>query len=115
MDEHEAKINVLTAEVRTLVVGKRQVTLSVYRQLDSVPPHQIEPFGRVRDQPLYNQVQVVGRSSISGALVRANIHQTSEEQATRRMEETGNSRYLDWPAIYETWSALHLIVLAGLR
>jgi hypothetical protein len=33
---HEAKVEVLTAEVRVLMVGSRQVTLSVYSQLDEV-------------------------------------------------------------------------------
>jgi hypothetical protein len=44
-----AHVEVLTAEVRVLMVGSRQVTLSVYRQLDPVEPEAIEPFGRVRD------------------------------------------------------------------
>ena len=44
-----AHVEVLTAEVRVLMVGSRQVTLSVYRQLDHVRPGHIEPFGRVRD------------------------------------------------------------------
>ena len=43
-----AVVKVLTAEVRTLMVGSRQVTLSVYGQLDHAPPEYIEPFGRVR-------------------------------------------------------------------
>lgn len=50
-----ATVETLTAEVRTLMVGSRQVTLSVYRQLDSVSPypslfitdHNFSPFGRV--------------------------------------------------------------------
>ena len=43
-----ARVEVLTAEVRVLMVGSRQVTLSVYGQLDYAKPDQIEPFGRVR-------------------------------------------------------------------
>ena len=35
----------LTAEVRVLMVGNRQVTRSVYWQLDYVSPLGIEPFG----------------------------------------------------------------------
>lgn len=44
-----ATVETLTAEVRTLMVGNRQITLSVYRQLDREPYELIEPFGRVRD------------------------------------------------------------------
>jgi hypothetical protein len=42
-----ATVETLTAEVRVLMVGSRQVTLSVYGQLDEVGPEDIEPFGRV--------------------------------------------------------------------
>jgi hypothetical protein len=34
-----ARVDVLTAEVRALMVGSRQVTLSVYRQLDATAAH----------------------------------------------------------------------------
>lgn len=49
-DQHDAKdahVQVLTAEVRTLVVGSRQVTMSVYCQLDEVRYCHIERFGGV--------------------------------------------------------------------
>jgi hypothetical protein len=47
-DKHEATVEVLTAEVRVLQVGRRQVTLSVVRQLDWADPADVVPFGRVR-------------------------------------------------------------------
>src|SRR2546430_1925472 len=47
-DKHEATVEVLTAEVRVLQVGRRQVTLSVVRQLDWVDAADVVPFGRVR-------------------------------------------------------------------
>ena len=48
-----AAIETLTAEVRVLMVGNRQVTLSVARQLDSFSTYDdealnFEPFGRIR-------------------------------------------------------------------
>ena len=49
-DSSTATVGVLTAQVRVLMVGSRQVTLSVYRQLDHVEPGKITPFGRVRDR-----------------------------------------------------------------
>ena len=63
-------VEVLTAEVRALMVGSRQITLSVYRQLDTVPPERIEPFGRVRDGH-DTGLWVIGRDKTDGALVRA--------------------------------------------
>ena len=46
---HVAHVEVLRAEVRVLMVGSRQVTLSVARQLDEVDDYaDINPFGRVR-------------------------------------------------------------------
>lgn len=69
-----ATVETLTAEVRVLMVGSRQVTLSVFGQLDEVEFEQIEPFGRVRpknDNDGY--IWLVGCDQGSGALVRARI------------------------------------------
>ena len=74
-----ARVEVLTAEVRVLMVGSRQITLSVFRQLDRVDSALIEPFGRVRDKPAdpgSDRVIVVGRSARPadhGALVRSSL------------------------------------------
>jgi len=84
--QHDAHVQVLTAEVRTLMVGSRQVTMSVYEQLDIVKPEVIEPFGRVsgrrahcgdgwggasRDCPGADCLDVVGVHQATGALVRS--------------------------------------------
>ena len=52
-DDGEPTVEVQTAEVRVLQVGRRQVTLSMVRQLDWANPADVEPFGRVRtgDKP----------------------------------------------------------------
>ena len=47
MPTSTATVESLTAEVRVLMVGSRQVTLSVARQLDEVPTWEITPFGRM--------------------------------------------------------------------
>jgi hypothetical protein len=70
-----ARVEVLTAEVRVLMVGSRQVTLSVARQLDEVQPDEIEPFGRIctgRRKPFggVEMIEVIGRAD-DGALVRS--------------------------------------------
>ncbi|MFF0240579.1 hypothetical protein ACFYRW_10130 [Rhodococcus pyridinivorans] len=71
-------IETLTAEVRALMIGKRQVTLSVYRQLDTIPWADIEPFGRVRDKQDDDPgIYVVGRHRTTGVLSRASIHRNS--------------------------------------
>lgn len=68
---HTAEVTALTAEVRALMVGSRQVTLSVYRQLDWVGDDEnFEPFGRVRDK-FPSGVEMVGRDGETGSLVRA--------------------------------------------
>jgi hypothetical protein len=71
-----ALVTTLTAEVRVLMVGNRQVTLSVHRQLDWVKDDEIEPFGRVHDKSQSDlwgsgYVFVVGRDVSTGALVKA--------------------------------------------
>jgi hypothetical protein len=52
-DKHEARVEVLTAEVRVLQVGGGQATLKMVRQLDWADPADVKPFGRVRtgDKP----------------------------------------------------------------
>ena len=47
-DKQTAHVETLTATVRTLVVGSRQVTLSVARQLDWVDITELNVMGRVR-------------------------------------------------------------------
>jgi hypothetical protein len=67
-----ATVEVLTASVRTLVVGSRQVTLAVFRQLDAVPRDSMSPFGRVRGggKTPAGALQLVGAAE-DGALVRS--------------------------------------------
>ena len=69
-----ARIDVLTAEVRVLMVGSRQITVSVARQLDQIEPGDIEPFGRVRTgarkpDSAIDVVEVIGAAR-DGALAR---------------------------------------------
>jgi hypothetical protein len=84
-----ARVDLLTAEVRVLMVGSRQITLSVYRQLDWAHADEIIPFGRVNTLRLGEHpfgripelrddttgwVEVVGVSTCvrnAGALVRS--------------------------------------------
>lgn len=67
-----ATVETLTAEVRVLMVGNRQVTLSVYRQLDEAPLSDVEPFGRVRDGK-ESGTWIVGRARDTGVLVRSRV------------------------------------------
>ncbi len=80
MTTHKAKVEVLTAEVRVLMVGSRQVTLSVYNQLDRIPHRQIDPFGRVNPKDAQEgHVYVVGRDRETGVLARAVTPRWGEE------------------------------------
>lgn len=101
MTSSTATVETLAAEVRVLMVGNRQVTLSVYRQLDIVLPEMIEPFGRVNDSKdaevrrVPYSIFVVGKHRETGALVRSEIKWGHEANDHAR--------------------ELPLIVLAGLR
>lgn len=63
-----ATVETLTAEVQVLMVGKRQVTLSVARQLDEVRLDELEMFGRVRLSGSDSNSYVIGRHAKSGSL-----------------------------------------------
>lgn len=131
MAAESAQVETLTAEVRTLMVGRRQITLSVYRQLDIAFEDYVEPFGRVNDPktawdgPLQSHnhislgpVWVVGRSTCDGSLVRAcryvyDLHVSwgASDDEKAAVEERVTRRRL----AMEEWEALPLIVLAGMR
>jgi hypothetical protein len=63
-----ATVETLTAEVRTLVVGSRQVTLSIAKQLDWVPISDLRIMGRVKLSP--DEDTVIG-SAPDGSLAIA--------------------------------------------
>lgn len=67
-DTSSTTVETLTAEVRVLMVGNRQITQSVAKQLDIVDISDVEPFGRVR----VGSVQMV-IGSMDGQLVVAEI------------------------------------------
>lgn len=75
---HSATVEVLTAEVRVLMVGSRQITLSVARQLDHVSGDEIEPFGRV-NLDRYHPYEVIGKDKVSGALVLSRYYYDDED------------------------------------
>lgn len=117
-----ATVEVLTAEVRVLVVGRRQITMSVYRQLDTVEPEHIEPFGRVKDEG--PGVSVIGR--IRDGLPHAGTLACSYAPARRWRSDPAGTSYVHrgngpehghWEPnpYYPLWRALPLIILAGLR
>ena len=66
-----ATVEVLMAEVRVLMVGSRQVTLSVAKQLDRCFLEQMTPMGRVR---IGDTVSVIGKHAKDGTLRVATLH-----------------------------------------
>src|SRR6266705_4169550 len=76
--KEEATVAVLTAEVKVLMIGSRQITSHICSQLDQVFPDEIIPFGRVADFPVKGRrvapliapaVWVVGKHRDTGMLV----------------------------------------------
>lgn len=56
MNHSTATVVTLTAAVRVLQVGSRQITLSVAKQLDRVPREELDPMGRVRIGPWHGLI-----------------------------------------------------------
>lgn len=125
-----AIVETLTAEVRVLMVGSRQVTKSIYSQLDWISPYKIDPFGRVNagttgtDPYGYREsydLEVVGRNPVDGTLVRAHMNrecrlprpdETLSWDEQRAVHSAQTARH---QARFSELRQLHLIVLAGLR
>jgi len=139
MANHTATVETLTAEVRVLMVGSRQVTLSVARQLDIEAPGLMEPFGRIRTDAKAGKydLEVIGRHAMNGSLCRSEIlvrermcgyaYGVKKNCPDRNRHDAHRwDEYLSgaggnydgspaWERIYLDWQALPLIVLAGLR
>lgn len=74
MPKTMATVEALTAQVRVLMVGSRQITLSIYWQLDDVDPDKVEIFGRVApNQAEEGWTYAVGSHKESGDLVRCRV------------------------------------------
>lgn len=121
------------AEVRVLMVGNRQVTMSVYNQLDYCDYQNLAPFGRVRSKATSrDRLEVVGRDP-NGALARSAIMRWRISSTELGKPDIGPF-YRDsdppemWHRLFmiqrdqlcstKEWShvqAMPLIVLAGLR
>lgn len=131
-----ATVETLTAEVRVLMVGKRQITQSVYQQLDFEAFPNVSCFGRVRTnrppsvfvpsgsgQVERSVVEVVGVDA-GGALVRSHVRVPGRQDwkcpekclyySEPGMCQAGHIKAYEilW---HERATALPLIVLAGLR
>lgn len=105
------RVELLTAEVRTLMIGERQVTMSIYNQLDWVDPKEITPFGRVHSKThKFPAVEVVGARD--GFLVRSYLRKDHHGRpgVAGFVMPKGPARELR-----AEWDSLPLILLAGLR
>jgi hypothetical protein len=70
--QNDARVTTVTAEVKSMMVGSRQVTLSVYGQLDFIGASVITPMGRVKPKDAeWGYVYIVGKHSATGQLARA--------------------------------------------
>jgi hypothetical protein len=107
-DDGEPQVDLLTAEVRVLVIGKRQVTGGMYKQLDWVAPDLIKPFGRVHSS-LYAtpaaHFEVVGRHCETGCLVR------SDAPVDPSWSHYPTPRSPDLSKVPPAWHDLPLIIL----
>jgi len=112
MNSKTATVETLTAEVQVLMIGSRQVTMSVYNQLDWAELDKIELFGRVRPREAQRGIiYLVGKTTDTGQLVRSRALTESMDTPFRSMWENK----IISSAEAERLSALPLIVLAGLR
>jgi hypothetical protein len=115
-----ATVEVLTAEVRVLMVGSRQITKSVFMQLDWVKPDDVDPMGRVEPFSTHVQTAIIGASRFDGSLVRALVKGGYPRFADEDWRDDLLNRITeaDWSERMERRAKaqlLPLIVLAGLR
>ncbi|QDH93755.1 hypothetical protein HWC36_gp44 [Corynebacterium phage StAB] len=107
-----ANVTTMTATVRILQVGNRQLTKAMARQLDRVQWGELEPFGRIANWE-YDEsrpyVRVIGRRIADGELVTAVVAGPPRyEYAPGAISSEGDPEYA-------TAKAIPLIILGGLR
>ncbi len=87
-----ATVQTLAAEVRVLQVGSRQVTMSVFKQLDFKPLDEVDVLGRVKlpTKDGDTDIHLVGRLRTTGALVRVCVPQP------RKWRAWAPSSYCHW-------------------
>ena len=129
MGTNTATVETLTAEVTVLMVGSRQVTLSVARQLDKVGLQRMTPFGRVMLDRNDQRYCLIGKDNETGALVLGSGPRRFMPSVSRPTESnrTGfaalndvlsNKQWDEWDRETEIRDGvrnLPLIVLAGLK
>ena len=126
MGTNTATIETLTAEVRVLMVGSRQVTLSVARQLDRVRLADMEPFGRIKLDRDDDRHCLIGKHRETGVLVLASGPKLLEPFGERPSSDAGGGIsgvmlkkiWAEWDSqaqVREYVKSLPLIVLAGLK
>lgn len=98
-----ATVETLTAQVHTLVIGTRQITLSVAKQLDVINLPDLAVMGRVKIAGKHDY-HVIGTDIRTGVLAVAEY-----EPYAHRDDHPG------WAALNQAARRSPLIVLAGLR
>jgi len=120
-----ATVVTVVAEVRVLMVGSRQITRSVFRQLDVIPINEVQPMGRVNERcwpDQYHEFWVVGRHQTTGELVRGELVRSLQVELAKingtpyrppsEHDAMQSVKYREWKVEYDE---LPLIVLAGLK
>ena len=125
MNTETATVETLTAEVRALMVGNRQVTLTMYKQLDYASYGAMDVMGRVRAglkvnapdlfKPLVPEIELVGRLKSTGALVRSFDAPWFRNYNANWTQEQGQSYRDARDSRLSELRALPLLILAGLR
>lgn len=73
-----ATVDTLTATVRVMKVGSRQITQSVAKQLDRAPVRNINVIGRIRfTGDNHSTVRVIGQHKETGELVTASMNMSA--------------------------------------
>jgi hypothetical protein len=124
MSAQVASVVTLTAEVRTLMIGSRQVTLSVAKQLDRIPLPQLTVWGRIHIGYYDGWGDVIGAAE-DGTLARAGFQDRLAKEwvdckgwltAPLDPEERAVvDAHLAHCCLHYCASTAPLIILAGLR
>lgn len=103
---NEPNVETMTATIHVLKLGNRQITLGMFKQLDTVSSEHVEVMGRVN----HRYADLIGRHKRTGELVRTSVYRPERNGYVTQEAFIEHHREIN-----SYLKSLPLIVLGGAR
>lgn len=108
---NEPNVETMTATIHVLKLGNRQITLGMFKQLDTVSSEHVEVMGRVNvPKSDYRYADLIGRHKRTGELVCTSVYRPERNGYVTQEAFIEHHREIN-----SYLKSLPLIVLGGAR